>query len=53
MLIENMQIIHDPETIERLTSEENKLYRKLQYEILDDTNFSKGTIFENIITINE
>jgi len=36
-----------------LTCEENKLYSKLQHEILDDTNFTTGSIFDDIIKIND
>ena len=52
MLIENMKVIHGQEMIDLLTSEENKLFKRLQHEILDETNFTAGTIFEEIKLIN-
>ena len=53
MLIDNMKVIHGEETIDRLKSEKNKLYTRLQAQILDDSNFTNGTIFDEIQRINE
>ena len=34
-------------------SEENALYMRMQRQLMDMTNFTDGTIFDNIIKINE
>jgi len=53
MIIENMRYLHDEEMIGRLVSEENKLYSRLQRQLMDMTSYGNGTIFEKIQEINE
>lgn len=53
MICDNMKLIHTEEIYGRLINEENKLYSRLQRQIMDMTNFGDGTIFDKIKTINE
>ena len=53
MILDNMKVIHGQELVDLLKSEENKLYTRLQSQILDDSNFTNGTIFDEIQLIND
>ena len=53
MIIENMQVVLDEDMIKRLKGEENKLYNRLQRQIMEMDNYGDGTIFERIEAINK
>ena len=48
-----MEYIHDEIAIKKLKSEENEIFQKMQRQIMDMTNFTDGTIFDNIAKINK
>jgi len=52
MIIENLKRIHDDRTMKKIRSEENQVYMKMQRQLMDMTNLTDGTIFDNIIKIN-
>jgi len=52
MIIDNMKVIHGSEMMDLLKSEKNKLFTRIQSQILDDSNFTNGTIFDEILKIN-
>lgn len=50
--MDNLKRIHDEKTMKLVQSEENMLYMKMQRQLMDMTNFTDGTIFDNILKIN-
>ena len=52
MIMDNMARIHDEKTMKKVKAEENAIYMKMQRQLMDMTNFTDGTIFDNIIQIN-
>jgi len=53
MIIENMKVIHDDDTMARLTHEENKVHTRIQAQLLDISNLAAGTILDNMVNINK
>ena len=53
MIQENLFSILTPEQIEKLQGHENAMVERMQKQIMDFSNFSDGTIFDEIIRINE
>ena len=52
MIIDNMKVIHDQDKVDLLKSEKNKLYSRIQSQILDDKDFTNGCVFDDIVKIN-
>ena len=52
MITDNLERIHDEKTMKLIKSEENQLYMKMQRQLMDMTNFTDGTIFDNVLKIN-
>lgn len=48
MILENMKLIHDEKTMGILAAEENKLYSRMQRQLMEMTNFGDGTFFQRI-----
>ena len=48
-----MEYVLDERAIKKLQSEENELFQKMQRQIMDMTNFTDGTIFDNIKKLND
>ena len=53
MIIDNMNLVLKKDQLDVLKSEQNKLYRRIQEQIMDNNNFTAGSLFENIMKINE
>lgn len=48
-----MEKIHTDTDMEKITREGDSLTSRLRDELLDSTNLTKGSLFDNIIKINE
>ena len=48
MIMDNLARIHDKQTMKKVKAEENAIYMKMQRQLMDMTNFTDGTIFDNI-----
>lgn len=53
MIIKNLELVLDEAVVRRLQSEENQLYMKMQRSLMDMTEFSNGSLLDNIVKINE
>ena len=53
MIMGNLENVMDDSQINRLKSHENKIHARVQEQLMDQGNFSSGTIFETILQINE
>ena len=49
----NLENVLEEEKIFRLKSHENKIHARVQEQLMDQSNFSAGTLFETILLINE
>lgn len=53
MIQESMQLVLTPQQQQKLKGSENALIERMQKQIMDFSNFTDGTIFDQIIKINE
>ena len=53
MIISNMERVLGETDIRKLKSEENELFIKMQRQLMDMANFTDGTLFDNIKSIND
>ena len=52
MIVENLSALHDETEMAKISVEEDSLTAKVRDQLLDSTQPAKGTIFDNIIKIN-
>ena len=52
MIVENLQNLHSDTEMAKITTEQNSLTVRLREQLLDATNLAKGTLFDNIVEIN-
>ena len=52
MIMDNMQVIHDLDTMQILKSKENQMQMKMQRQIMDMSEYKDGNIFDNIQKYN-
>jgi len=48
MIVDNMRLIHDEDTMDKLGLSSNKMFMNLQNDLLDMNKAAKGTIFDII-----
>ena len=53
MIMGNLENVLEEDKIFRLKSHENKIHARVQEQLMDQSNFSAGTLFETILLINE
>ena len=52
MIIDNMQMVLSYDQMDKLKSTQNVLHQRIQKQIMDNCNFTDGTLFDNIVKIN-
>ena len=53
MIVENLSTLHSDTEMAKIKTDEDSLTIRLRDELIDSTNLTKGTVFDNIIKINE
>ena len=53
MIMENLSVCLEPIQIEKVKNCENSLETRMQKQLMDFSNYTDGTIFDNIIKINQ
>ena len=51
--MENLSVCLEPIQIEKVKNCENSLETRMQKQLMDFSNYTDGTIFDNIIKINQ